>query len=52
MAKKKYGWLVTALADREHTQRDLATAWEVDDAVVSRFIATGKPKATAERITY
>ncbi len=50
MAKKKYWWLVTALADRGHSQHDLATAWKVDDAVVSRFIATGKPKATAERI--
>jgi hypothetical protein len=38
------------LADRDHTQRDLAIAWEVDDAVVSRFTGTGKPIATAERI--
>ena len=50
MAKKKHLWLVTALAERGHNQRDLAAAWKVDDAVVSRFIGTGKPKATAERI--
>ena len=50
MAKKKYWWLASALAERGHTQRDLAAAWKVDDAVVSRFIGTGKPKATAERI--
>jgi hypothetical protein len=50
VAKKKYWWLATALAERGHTQRDLATAWKVDDAVVSRFIGTGKPKATPERI--
>jgi hypothetical protein len=48
--KRKHWWLVTALAERGHTQRDLAAAWKVDDAVVSRFIGTGRPKATAERI--
>jgi hypothetical protein len=49
MAKRKYGWLVPALAERGHTQRDVANAWKVDDATVSRFISTGKPKATLER---
>jgi hypothetical protein len=46
---KMHGWLVGALADRGYQQRDLAKAWRVDDAVVSRFIATGKPDLTPER---
>jgi predicted transcriptional regulator len=49
MSKRKYWWLVPALAERGHTQRDVANAWKVDDATVSRFISTGKPKATLER---
>jgi len=47
MARKNFWWLATALAERGHNQRDLTTAWKVDDAVVSRFIGTGRPKATA-----
>src|SRR5262245_35684931 len=46
---KKHGWLVGALADRGYQQRDLAKAWRVDDAVVSRFISSGKPDLTPER---
>jgi len=44
-----HGWLVGALADRGYQQRDLAKAWRVDDAVVSRFISSGKPDLTPER---
>jgi hypothetical protein len=46
---KIHGWLVGALADRGYQQRDLARAWKVDDAVVSRFISSGKPDLTPER---
>ena len=46
---KMHGWLVGALADAGYQQRDLANAWRVDDAVVSRFISTGKPDLTPER---
>jgi hypothetical protein len=46
---KMHGWLVGALADRGYQQRDLAKAWKVDDAVVSRFISSGKPDLTPER---
>jgi hypothetical protein len=46
---KLHGWLVGALAGAGYQQRDLARAWRVDDAVVSRFIGTGKPDLTPER---
>jgi len=46
---KKHGWLVGALADNGYQQRDLAQAWKVDDAVVSRFISSGKPDLTPQR---
>jgi hypothetical protein len=47
--KKRHGWLVGALQDAGYSQRDLAKAWKVDDAVVSRFISVGKPDLTPER---
>jgi hypothetical protein len=50
MANKAHGWLISALADRGYKQSDVARAWGVDDAVVSRFVATGKPDLTIERI--
>jgi hypothetical protein len=46
---KRHGWLVGALDDAGFQQRDLAKAWKVDDAVVSRFISSGKPDLTPER---
>jgi hypothetical protein len=46
---KKHGWLTRALADEGYQQHDLARAWQVDDAVVSRFISSGKPDLTPER---
>ncbi|OLB79028.1 MAG: hypothetical protein AUI16_02175 [Alphaproteobacteria bacterium 13_2_20CM_2_64_7] len=46
---KRHGWLVGALDDAGYQQRDLAKAWKVDDAVVSRFISSGKPDLTPER---
>jgi hypothetical protein len=46
---KVHGWLTGALADVGYQQQDLATAWGVDSAVVSRFINTGKPDLTPER---
>jgi hypothetical protein len=47
--RKHFGWLVTALSDRGHLQKDLAKEWGVDGAVVTRFISTGKPDLTPER---
>jgi hypothetical protein len=47
--RKRHGWLVGALQDAGYQQRDLARAWKVDDAVVSRFITSGKPDLTPER---
>jgi hypothetical protein len=46
---KRHGWLTGALQDAGYSQHDLAQAWKVDDAVVSRFISTGKPDLTPER---
>lgn len=46
---RHHEWLARALADKKYQQRDLAKAWEVDDAVVTRFLATGKPDLTPER---
>ena len=46
----KHGWLRAALADAGYRQKDLAKAWGVDDAVVSRFIQTGEPEAGLERL--
>lgn len=46
---KRHGWLAGALADKGYGQKDLARAWKVDDAVVSRFISSGKPDLTPER---
>jgi len=46
---KLHAWLVGALMDAGYQQRDLAKAWKVDDAVVSRFIASGKPDLTPQR---
>jgi hypothetical protein len=46
---KRHGWLTGALQDAGYSQHDLALAWKVDDAVVSRFISSGKPDLTPER---
>ena len=46
---KRHGWLVGALEDHGYQQRDLARAWKCDDAVVSRFINSGKPDLTPQR---
>jgi hypothetical protein len=46
---KRHGWLTGALDDAGYSQHDLALAWKVDDAVVSRFISSGKPDLTPER---
>jgi hypothetical protein len=46
---KSFEWLRTALAVEGHRQKDLAEAWGVDDAVVSRFISTGEPELTWHR---
>lgn len=53
MTKEKaprHGWLRSALADKGHTQHDVAIAWGCDDAVVSRFINSGTPELTYERM--
>lgn len=50
MAKQeKLGWLRDALADHNLRAKDIATAWGVDDAVVSRFISKGEPQLTFDR---
>jgi hypothetical protein len=49
VTNKRHGWLVGALADAGYQQQDLAKAWRCDGAVVSRFIASGKPDLTPER---
>lgn len=49
IVKKRHGWLVGALLDAGYQQQDLAKAWGVDSAVVSRFISSGKPDLTPER---
>src|SRR5262245_49492335 len=47
--RKVHGWLSGALNDVGYQQQDLAKAWGVDDAVVSRFINSGKPDLTPQR---
>jgi ribosome-binding protein aMBF1 (putative translation factor) len=42
-------WLRIALMDRGLAQRDIARAWGVDDAVISRFIRTGEPEMSVSR---
>jgi hypothetical protein len=42
-------WLRNALADKGLRAKDVASAWGVDDAVVSRFIKTGDPELTWPR---
>ena len=49
LGKGKHGWLVGALADAGYRQRDVAKAWGVNDAVVSRFIKAGRPALSLER---
>ena len=50
MKGQKHGWLRNSLAEAGHRQKDLAKAWGVDDAVVSRFIATGDPEPGLDRL--
>lgn len=49
MVTKRHGWLTGALLDAGYQQQDLAKAWGCDNAVVSRFITSGKPDLTPER---
>lgn len=50
LPRLRHAWLRGALIDRGKLQRDLAKAWDVDEAVVSRFIRTGEPEPGFERI--
>lgn len=45
----KHGWVRDALADHGKSQKDLATAWGVDGAIVTRFIKTGEPELSMSR---
>lgn len=45
----RHEWLKQALAEHGHRQGDVAKAWGVDDAVVSRFIKSGEPELTWDR---
>ena len=47
--RDKYGWVKTALAEAGLEQRDVAKAWGVTPAVISRWIKTGEPKLSFER---
>ena len=46
---ERHRWLREALADKGLLAKDVAKAWGVGPAVVSRFIATGDPELTWER---
>jgi hypothetical protein len=56
MAAKIHEWAVRALHEKGYTQADLTREWgrnedrDLDDAVVSRWIAIGAPKITFSRI--
>ena len=50
MTRRRHGWLVEALETVGYHQHDLASAWKVDDAVVSRFITSDKPDLTPQRL--
>lgn len=45
----RHEWLKHALAARGFRQSDVAKEWDVDDAVVSRFIKSGEPELTWDR---
>jgi hypothetical protein len=47
--RENNAWLHDALADRDLLAKDVAEAWCVDDAVVSRFINIGEPELTWSR---
>jgi hypothetical protein len=47
--RDKYGWVKVALAEAGKEQKDLAKAWGVGPAPVSRWIASGEPKLSFER---
>lgn len=47
--KDRHRWLRDALTDKGLRQKDLATRWQCDEAVVSRFIKTGEPELTYPR---
>lgn len=49
MAVERHEWLRDALADKGLRAKDVAKAWGVDDAVVSRFIKTGEPELSFTR---
>jgi DNA-binding Xre family transcriptional regulator len=49
--KERHAWIRDMLADRGLRAKDVATAWGVTDAVVSRFIKTGEPELTFDRAT-
>src|SRR6516164_1703122 len=56
MAAKIHEWVVRALHGKGYTQADLTREWgrnedrDLDDAVVSRWVAIGNPKITFSRI--
>jgi transcriptional regulator with XRE-family HTH domain len=43
-------WLQDLLYDKHITQRQIAEDWNVNEAAVSRFIKTGSPRLTTERL--
>lgn len=48
--KDKYGWVKTALAEAGLMQKDVAKSWKCDVAVISRWIKTGVPKLSYDRM--
>lgn len=47
--KDRYGWVKTALMEAGLEQKDVAKAWGVGQAPVSRWIKTGEPTLSLER---
>lgn len=47
--KVRHQWLRDALMDKGLTQRDLAKAWGINEAQVSRYIGHDEPQLTIDR---
>lgn len=48
--RDKHAWLRQALADHGYQQKDVAKAWGIDAALITRFIKTGLPELTNSRL--
>jgi plasmid maintenance system antidote protein VapI len=50
LRKDKNAWLKDALIDAGLRQKDVAKIWHCGPAVISRFIQTGEPRLTYDRL--